>query len=101
AIATVIVIEEVARACAASSLIPAVNKLGTVPLVLAAWEPPKQLSLPPRARGEAMFCYALSEPESGSDAASMKTRSVRDGDSYVLNGSKRWMSNAGVPKLYT
>ena len=101
AIATVIVIEEVARACAASSLIPAVNKLGTVPLLLTGSEQLKQRYLPPLARGEAMFCYALSEPESGSDAASMKTRAVRDGDSYVLNGSKRWISNAGVAKFYT
>jgi alkylation response protein AidB-like acyl-CoA dehydrogenase len=101
AIATVIVIEEVARACAASSLITAVNKLGTVPLLLAGSEQLKQRYLPPLACGEAMFCYALSEPESGSDAASMKTRAVRDGDSYVLTGSKRWISNAGVAKFYT
>src|ERR1019366_3510085 len=69
ALAAVIVIEEVARACAASSLIPAVNKLGTVPLLLSASEELKQRYLPPVARGEAMFSCALSEPESGSDAA--------------------------------
>jgi alkylation response protein AidB-like acyl-CoA dehydrogenase len=101
AIATAIVIEEVARACASSSLIPAVNKLGTVPLLLSASEELKQRYLPPVARGEAMFCYALSEPEAGSDAGSMKTRAVRDGDSYVLNGVKRWITNAGVAKYYT
>jgi alkylation response protein AidB-like acyl-CoA dehydrogenase len=101
AIATAIVIEEVARACAASSLIPAVNKLGTVPLLLAASEEVKQRYLPPVARGEAMFSYALSEPEAGSDAAAMKTRAVRDGDSYVLNGTKRWITNAGVSQYYT
>jgi alkylation response protein AidB-like acyl-CoA dehydrogenase len=101
AIATMIVIEEVARACAASSLIPVVNKLGTVPLLLAGSQPLKQRYLPPVANGEAMFCYALSEPEAGSDAASMKTRAARDGDSYVLNGSKRWISNAGVARFYT
>src|SRR5207249_8739996 len=88
AIATAIVIEEVARACAASSLIPAVNKLGTVPLLLAGTEELKQRYLPPVARGEAMFCYALSEPEAGSDAANMKARAVRDGDGFVLNGTK-------------
>ncbi len=65
AIATVIVIEEVARACASSSLIPAVNKLGTLPLLLSASEDVKQKFLPPVARGEAMFSYALSEPEAG------------------------------------
>src|ERR1700757_2350777 len=95
AIATVIVIEEIARACATSSLIPAVNKLGTVPLLLAGSEELKQAYLPPVARGEAMFSYALSEPEAGSDAANMKAWAVRDGDSFVLNGTKRWISNAG------
>ncbi len=101
AIATVIVIEEVARVCASSSLIPAVNKLGTVPLLLAGSEEVKQQFLPPVAAGTAMFSYALSEPEAGSDAAAMKTRAVKDGDSYVLNGTKRWITNAGVSRFYT
>jgi alkylation response protein AidB-like acyl-CoA dehydrogenase len=101
AIATTIVIEEVARACVSSSLIPAVNKLGTVPLLLAGAEDLKRRYLPPLARGEAMFSYALSEPEAGSDAASMTTRAVRDGDTYVLNGTKRWITNAGVAAYYT
>jgi alkylation response protein AidB-like acyl-CoA dehydrogenase len=101
AIATVIVIEEVARACTSSSLIPAVNKLGTVPLLLAASEEVKARYLAPVARGEAMFSYALSEPEAGSDAAAMKTRAVRSADGYVLNGVKRWITNAGVSKYYT
>jgi alkylation response protein AidB-like acyl-CoA dehydrogenase len=101
AIATSIVIEEVARACASSSLIPAVNKLGTVPLLLAGAEAVKQRYLPPVARGEAMFSYALSEPEAGSDAAGLKARAVRDGGSYVLNGTKRWITNAGVSAYYT
>jgi alkylation response protein AidB-like acyl-CoA dehydrogenase len=101
AIATVIVIEEVARVCASSSLIPAVNKLGTMPLILAASEEVKQRYLTPVARGEAMFSYALSEPEAGSDAAAMKTRAVREGDSYVLNGVKRWITNAGISRYYT
>jgi alkylation response protein AidB-like acyl-CoA dehydrogenase len=101
AIATAIVIEEVARACAASSLIPAVNKLGTVPLLLAGSEELKQRYLPPVARGEALFSYALSEPSAGSDAASMSARADRRGDSYVLNGTKRWITNAGVSEYYT
>src|SRR5215472_2706331 len=74
ALSTVIVIEEVARACASSSLIPAVNKLGTVPLLLAGSAELKQRYLPLVATGEAMFSYALSEPESGSDAVAMKAR---------------------------
>ena len=101
ALATVIVIEEVARACASSSLIPAVNKLGSLPLLLSGSEELKQRYLPPVAAGDAMFSYCLSEPEAGSDAASMKTRAVRDGDSYVLNGVKRWITNAGVCEFYT
>jgi alkylation response protein AidB-like acyl-CoA dehydrogenase len=101
ALASVIVIEEVARACASSSLIPGVNKLGTVPLLLAGSEAVKSTFLPPVARGEAMFSYALSEPEAGSDAAAMRTRAVRTDDGYVLNGVKRWITNAGVSKYYT
>jgi len=100
-IATAIVIEEVARACAASSLIPAVNKLGTMPLLLSASEELKREVLPACASGDAMFSYALSEREAGSDAAAMRTRAVRDGDTYVLNGSKAWITNAGVSTYYT
>src|SRR6266699_3507405 len=101
AIATAIVIEEVARACASSSLIPAVNKLGTVPLLLAGSPGLNQRYLAPVARGEAMFSYALSEPEAGSDAAAMRTRAVSDGDSFILNGTKRWITNAGISRFYT
>src|SRR5690349_13278667 len=101
AIATVIVIEEVARACASSSLIPAVNKLGTVPLLLAGSEQLKRTYLPPVARGDALFSYALSEAGAGSDAAGMRTRAVRDGDWWVLNGTKTWITNAGESQFYT
>ena len=101
ALAAALVIEEVARACATSSLIPAVNKLGTMPLLLGASEEVKQRYLPPVARGEAMFSYGLSEPEAGSDAAAMRTRAARTDGGYVLNGVKRWITNAGVSKYYT
>jgi alkylation response protein AidB-like acyl-CoA dehydrogenase len=101
ALATVIVIEEVARACASSSLIPAVNKLASLPWLLAGSEELKQTYLPPLARGDSMASYCLSEPEAGSDAVSMSTRAVRDGDSYVINGVKRWITNAGVSDFYT
>jgi alkylation response protein AidB-like acyl-CoA dehydrogenase len=100
-LATVIVIEEVARACASSSLIPAVNKLGTMPLLLSASEELKKQVLPPVAAGEAMFSYALSEREAGSDAAAMRTRAVLDGEHWVLNGTKCWITNAGVSSYYT
>ncbi|XEK79172.1 acyl-CoA dehydrogenase family protein [Mumia sp. Pv4-285] len=101
ALATVLVIEEVSRACVSSSLIPAVNKLGSLPVILAGSEELKQKYLTPLAAGTSMFSYALSEPDAGSDAAGMKTRAVRDGDSWVLNGVKRWITNAGESDFYT
>jgi len=101
ALATCIVIEEIARVCASSSLIPAVNKLGTMPLILSASDEIKAKYLPPVARGEAMFAYGLSEREAGSDTASMKCRAKADGDGWVLNGQKAWITNAGVSEYYT
>lgn len=101
ALATCIVIEEVARACMSSSLIPSVNKLGTMPLILEGSEDIKQRYLTRVAAGEGMFSYCLSEPEAGSDAAAMKTRAARDGDDWVLEGVKRWITNAGISDYYT
>ena len=101
ALAMCVVIEEVARACASSSLIPGVNLLGTTPLLLSASDELKHRYLPPVARGEAMFSNCLSEPEAGSDAAAMTMRATPDGDGYVLNGVKRWITNAGVSDYYT
>src|SRR5690242_12629952 len=101
AISTCIVVEEVARACASSSLIPAVNKLGSQPIILSGSEQLKKDVLGPIASGEAMISYALSEREAGSDAASMRTRAVLDGDHWVLNGTKCWITNAGVSTFYT
>ncbi|NCV34122.1 MAG: acyl-CoA dehydrogenase [Actinobacteria bacterium] len=96
----VIVIEEVARVCASSSLIPAVNKLGSVPLMLGGNETQKERWLTQLAKGKG-FSYCLSESEAGSDAAAMKTRAVKKGDGWVLNGSKKWISHAGVSEFYT
>ncbi|MEY3319916.1 MAG: hypothetical protein RL393_496 [Actinomycetota bacterium] len=96
----VIVIEEVARVCASSSLIPAVNKLGSVPLMLGGNESQKERWLTQLAKGKG-FSYCLSESEAGSDAAAMKTRAVKKGDGWVLNGSKKWISHAGVSEFYT
>ncbi|MBI2244613.1 MAG: acyl-CoA dehydrogenase family protein [Nocardioides sp.] len=101
ALATVIIIEEVARACASSSLIPAVNKLGSLPIQLAGSEELKAKYLGALARGEGGFSYCLSEPDAGSDAVGMKARAVRDGDTWVLNGVKRWITNAGESEYYT
>ncbi|MGW1675937.1 acyl-CoA dehydrogenase [Saccharopolyspora sp. NPDC002376] len=100
-VATCIVIEEVARVCGSSSLIPAVNKLGTMPILLSGSEDLKKKVLPSIATGEAMASYALSEREAGSDAAAMKTRARLDGDHWVLNGSKCWITNGGESKWYT
>jgi alkylation response protein AidB-like acyl-CoA dehydrogenase len=101
ALATVLVIEEVARVCASSSLIPAVNKLGSLPLMIAGSEELKKHYLTKLAAGDGGFSYCLSEPDAGSDAAAMKARAVRDGDDWVLNGVKRWITNAGVSEYYT
>ncbi len=101
AISACIVVEEVARVCASSSLIPAVNKLGSQPVILSASEELKKQVLTPFAAGDAMFSYALSEREAGSDAASMRTRAVQDGDQWVINGTKAWITNAGVSTYYT
>ena len=101
ALATVLVIEEVARACVSSSLIPAVNKLGSLPVQVGGSEELKRKYLGALARGEGGFSYCLSEPDAGSDAANQKTRAVRDGDHYVLDGVKRWITNAGVSEFYT
>ncbi len=101
ALATVIVIEEVARACVSSSLIPAVNKLGSLPVQIAGSEELKKKYLGALARGEGGFSYCLSEPDAGSDAGAMKTRAVRDGDDWVLDGVKRWITNAEESEFYT
>ncbi len=101
ALATCLVIEEVARVDVSASLIPAVNKLGSLPVQLAGSEELKQRYLGRLAAGAGGFSYCLSEPEAGSDAAAMRTRAVRDGDAWVLDGVKRWITNAGVSEYYT
>ncbi|WP_333618988.1 acyl-CoA dehydrogenase family protein [Dietzia sp.] len=99
-VATCIVIEEVARVCGSSSLIPAVNKLGTMGLILNGGEELKQKVLPEIAGGK-MASYALSEREAGSDAASMRTRARKDGEDWILNGNKAWITNGGKSTWYT
>lgn len=100
ALGVVIIIEEVARVCGASSLIPAVNKLGSLPLMLAGNNEQHRRWLTPLAQGKG-FSYCLSESEAGSDAAAMRTKAVRSGDEWILNGSKKWISNAGESEFYT
>ncbi len=100
-VATCIVIEEVARVDASASLIPAVNKLGTMGLILRGSDELKKQVLPSLAADGLMASYALSERGSGSDAAAMRCRAKEDGDSWVLNGSKAWITNGGKSSWYT
>ena len=100
ALATVIIIEEIARVCGASSLIPAVNKLGSVPLIIAGTDEQKKKYLTALVKGSG-FSYCLSESEAGSDAAAMKTRAIKTGDGWTIQGSKKWISNAGESEFYT
>jgi alkylation response protein AidB-like acyl-CoA dehydrogenase len=100
ALATVLIIEEVARVCGSSSLIPAVNKLGSVPLILGGNDAQKKRWLPRLVKGEG-FSYCLSESEAGSDASSLRTKVERSGDGWVLNGSKKWITNAGESEVYS
>jgi alkylation response protein AidB-like acyl-CoA dehydrogenase len=100
ALATVLIIEEVARACGSSSLIPAVNKLGSMPLILGGNLEQKKRWLPRLVKGEG-FSYCLSESEAGSDASAMRTKVERSGDGWILNGSKKWITNAGESELYS
>ncbi|WP_027019437.1 acyl-CoA dehydrogenase family protein [Corynebacterium sputi] len=99
-VAACIVIEEVARVCGSSSLIPAVNKLGTMGLILAGSDELKAKVLADLNEG-AMASYALTERGAGSDAGAMKTRAVRDGDDWVINGSKCFITNGGKSTWYT
>ncbi|MBS9533838.1 acyl-CoA dehydrogenase [Mycobacterium sp. M1] len=100
-VAACIVIEEVARVDCSASLIPAVNKLGTMGLILNGSDELKAQVLPSLADGSAMASYALSEREAGSDAAAMRTRAKADGDGWILNGSKCWITNGGKSAWYT
>lgn len=95
-----IIIEEVARVCASSSLLPAVNKLGSLPLMLAGTLEQKKRWLIPLAQGSG-FSYCLSESEAGSDASAMKTKAIKSATGWTLNGSKKWISNAGSSEFYT
>jgi alkylation response protein AidB-like acyl-CoA dehydrogenase len=101
ALATVLVIEGVARVCVSSSLIPAVNKLGSLPVQIAGGEEIKRKYLTKLAAGEGGYSYCLSEPDAGSDAGGMKCKAEPDGEDWVLDGVKRWITNAGESEFYT
>jgi len=99
-VAACIVIEEVARVDVSASLIPAVNKLGTMGLILSGSDELKRKVLPDLVDGK-LASYALSEREAGSDAAAMRTRAKADGDDWILNGAKAWITNGGKSTWYT
>jgi alkylation response protein AidB-like acyl-CoA dehydrogenase len=101
ALMLLVAIEEVSKVCATTGLILAVQELGSLALKLAGTDDQKGRWLPRLASGEWLAAYALTEAGSGSDAAAMRTEARRDGDSYVLNGGKRFITNAAVAGLYT
>src|SRR5690242_13039850 len=93
-------VEEIAKACASSALILMIQELGTLPIQLFGSPELKQRLLPKCASGQWSPAFALSEPEAGSDPAGMKTTAVRDGDEWVINGTKNWISNLGIADFY-
>jgi alkylation response protein AidB-like acyl-CoA dehydrogenase len=95
-----VAVEEIAKACASSALILMVQELGTLPLQLFGSDELKHRVLPKCASGEWTAAFALSEAEAGSDPAAMRTTAVQDGGEWVLNGTKAWISNAGVADFY-
>jgi alkylation response protein AidB-like acyl-CoA dehydrogenase len=95
-----IAIEEVAKACASSALILMIQELGTLPIQLHGTDEQKQAWLPKCASGEWTPAFCLSEPEAGSDPGAMRTTAVRDGDEWVINGTKNWITNATVADFY-
>ena len=96
-----IVVEELSKACGGVGVAYAVNALGSFPIIVGGTEEQKKKWLPSIATGETLVAFGLSEMKSGSDAGSLKTTAVRDGDEYVINGDKKWNTNGGAASLYT
>jgi acyl-CoA dehydrogenase len=95
-----IAVEELAKASASCALILMVQELGSLPIQLFGSDELKQRFLPRCASGEWSPAFALSEPDAGSDPAGMRTTAVRDGDEWVINGTKNWITNAGIADFY-
>jgi butyryl-CoA dehydrogenase len=96
-----IVVEELSKACGGIALAYAASGLGTMPIMLFGNEEQKKKYLPRLAAGEILAAFALTEPEAGSDAAAVKTKAVPEGDNYVINGTKQWITNGGEAFIYT
>ena len=101
AIALVVATEELSRYCGGVAVSYAANALGAMPIILMGSEEQKQKYLPKLASGEKLCAFALTEPEAGSDAGGIKTRAIKDGDHYILNGTKQWITNGGEAQIYT
>ncbi len=97
----VIVTEELSKACGGIALSFAGTALGTIPIILAGSPEQKQRWLPDIAAGKTLAAFALTEPQAGSDAAAVRTTAIRDGDHYVLNGTKQWITNGGEAEIYS
>ena len=95
-----VAVEEIARACASSALILMIQELGTLPIQMFGSDAMKERLLPRCASGEWSPAFCLSEPEAGSDAGALRTTAVRDGDEWVINGSKNWITNASIADFY-
>jgi alkylation response protein AidB-like acyl-CoA dehydrogenase len=96
-----IAIEQIARACVTSSLILSVQGLGSLPILLAGTDEQKRRLVPDLASGAKLVAFGLTEPEAGSDAGAVRTRAVRDGDDYVIDGGKRFITNGSVADIVT
>jgi len=96
-----LVVEQLSRACGGVGVAYAVNALGSFPIILGGTEEQKEKYLPGIAKGEKLIAFGLSEKASGSDAGSLRTLAVRDGDDWVINGDKKWTTNGGVAHLFT
>ncbi|MBM7649664.1 alkylation response protein AidB-like acyl-CoA dehydrogenase [Bacillus ectoiniformans] len=96
-----LIVEEISRVCASSSQVAVVQELGSLPIMIGGSDELKKRFLPDLAAGKKVAAYALTEPNAGSDVRSLKTRAVREGDSYILNGQKMFISNGGVASVYS
>ncbi|MCL6561348.1 MAG: acyl-CoA dehydrogenase [Firmicutes bacterium] len=99
--AVCLIVEEISRASGSAGLIAATQELGLMPLLVAGSEEQKKKYLPPVASGEHIIAFGLTEPDAGSDAGNMKTTARREGDRYILNGRKCFITNGGIADVYT
>ena len=96
-----LIVEQISRACGGVGVSYAVNALGSFPIILGGTDEQKEKYLPSIASGDSLIAFGLSEKASGSDAGSLRTTAIRDGDDYVINGHKKWNTNGGVASVFT